>query len=57
MDGEYAYGFIDWDKEDYTIPDTGTFGYRTIGSDAPVDVSHFRVHRIEQAEYIRKVAR
>jgi hypothetical protein len=47
VDGAFAHAFIDRDTTRYPIPDYGKFGFRLIGSDVMVDVSAFRIHRIE----------
>lgn len=53
-DGVFAHGFIDRDILRLPIPDAGKFGFRAIGSDVMVDVSHFRVYRIPVCEEVWK---
>ena len=50
VDGMFAHGLVDHATQHGPIPDTGKFGFRLIGSDVTVDVSAFRVYRIERKE-------
>ncbi|NQU11541.1 DUF1961 family protein [bacterium] len=47
VDDVFAHGVIDRDTSRYSIPDSGKFGFRLIGSGIEADVYDFRVHRIE----------
>jgi hypothetical protein len=48
-DGRFAHAFMDYDQS-FPIPDTGKFGFRTIGSDVMVDIRNFRIFSIEHNE-------
>ena len=50
VDGRFAHGFVDWRDQPLPIPDTGKFGFRTIGSDVLVDIANFQVKRIDRQQ-------
>ncbi len=50
VDGQFAHGFVDWRDQPLPIPDTGKFGFRTIGSDVMIDIANFRVTRLERKQ-------
>ncbi|MHC4873944.1 MAG: DUF1961 family protein [Planctomycetota bacterium] len=47
VDNKYCSGFIDRNEGSYSIPDTGKFGFRVIGSDVKAEIRNFNVSALD----------